>query len=129
MRLIDWLREMATWWNGATFGTRLWTRWRGVRVGEDEAGNVYYRNADDTRRWLIYAGEINASRVPPDWHGWLHFTYAEPPTEQPLPRQSWEKPHLPNMTGTDAAYRPPGSVLTPEERPKSRGDYEAWMPE
>src|SRR5437764_14663533 len=31
-----------TWWNGATFGTLLWTALYGEFVGEDEFGNRYY---------------------------------------------------------------------------------------
>jgi len=123
------LSEIFTWWNGQTIGTRIWTARRGVKVGEDEAGNAYYRSRDGKRRWVIYAGEAEASRVPPDWHGWLHHTYDAPPTEKPLKRQPWEKGHLPNLTGTAGAYHPPGSVLTPESRPEAAGDYEAWKPE
>jgi NADH:ubiquinone oxidoreductase subunit len=123
------LREIFTWWNGTTLGTRIWTARRGEFVGEDEAGNRFYQSGDGQRRWVIYADEAEASNVPPDWHGWLHHTYDEPPTERPLKRQPWEKGHLPNRTGTPEAYRPPGSVLTPEERPRAAGDYEAWTPE
>jgi NADH:ubiquinone oxidoreductase subunit len=123
------LREIFTWWNGQTVGTRLFTAREGELVGEDEAGNQYYRTADDSKRWVIYAGEAEASRVPPDWHGWLHRTWDEPPSERPLERQPWEKGHKPNMTGTEEAYRPPGSVLTPEKRPPAAGDYEPWTPE
>ncbi len=123
------LKQIFTWWNGATIGTRLFTAREGEFVGEDEQGNRFYRTADDRRRWVIYAGEAEASHVSPDWHGWLHRTFDEPPTEQPLKRKAWEKPHKPNLTGTDGAYRPPGSVLTPEKRPPAAGDYEAWTPE
>ncbi len=123
------LKEIFTWWNGQTLGTRVFTARHGEFVGEDEAGNKFYRTADDARRWVIYAGEAEASRVSPDWHGWLHRTYDAPPTEAPLPKQPWEKPHKPNLTGTEGAYRPPGSVLTPETRPRAAGDYEAWTPE
>lgn len=123
------LNEIFTWWNGQTLGTRLFTARNGERVGEDEAGNVFYRTADDSRRWVIYSGEAQASRVSPDWHGWLHRTFDEPPTEAPLRRRAWEKDHLPNLTGTDAAYRPPGSVLTDAHRPRNASDYQAWTPE
>ncbi|MEO1599236.1 MAG: NADH:ubiquinone oxidoreductase subunit NDUFA12 [Pseudomonadota bacterium] len=123
------LHEIFTWWNGQTIGTRLFTSRHGKLVGEDEAGNKFYRTEDDARRWVIYAGEAEASRVSPDWHGWLHRTFDEPPSEAPLPRKSWEKDHMPNLTGTDGAYRPPGSVLTPETRPRNASDYEAWQPE
>ena len=116
-----------TWWNGQTLGTQLFTWRKGVKVGEDAEGNVFYRTRDDSRRWVIYNGEAEASRVSPEWHGWLHRTWDTPPTEAPLPHQPWEKPHLENLTGTPAAYVPPGSILRPNPAP--RRDYEAWQPE
>ena len=76
------LLKFFTWWNGQTFGTQLWT-WRfGELVGEDEQGNRYYRTKgrkiDPTlgfeRRWVVYNGYAEATRVPPSWHGWLHHT-------------------------------------------------------
>lgn len=123
------LTQFFTWWNGQTIGTRVFTARNGKRVGEDDQGNTFYQTADGKRRWVIYAGEADASRVSPDWHGWLHHTYDEAPEGGKLPTKAWEKDHKPNMTGTDAAYRPPGSVLTPQVRPKVAGDYEAWQPE
>jgi NADH:ubiquinone oxidoreductase subunit len=116
-----------TWWNGQTFGTRLFTARNGRLVGEDAEGNRFYQTADGKRRWVIYNGVSEASRVAPEWHGWLHHTWDKPPTEVPPRRKAWEKPHRPNLTGTDAAYRPPGSILA--DRPVRRPDYEAWAPE
>ncbi|SEA11378.1 NADH:ubiquinone oxidoreductase subunit NDUFA12 [Rubrimonas cliftonensis] len=123
------INRIFTWWNGSTVGTLLDTRRHGERVGEDEAGNVFYRSRDGKRRWVLFNGESEASRVSPDWHGWLHHTYDAPPTEAPLLMKPWEKPHAPNLTGTAAAYAPPGSVLSAARRPKAGGDYEAWSPE
>ncbi|PIE09353.1 MAG: NADH:ubiquinone oxidoreductase subunit NDUFA12 [Rhodobacterales bacterium] len=116
-----------TWWNGQTFGTQLWTARHGEKVGEDDQGNVYYRTSDDAKRWVIYDGEVEASRVPPEWHGWLHRLFDEPPSEKPLVHKDWEKPHLPNLTGTPLAYAPPGSLRRADPAP--RRDYEAWSPE
>ncbi len=121
------LAQIFTWWNGQTLGTRLYTARNGEKVGEDAQGNVFYQSHDGKRRWVIYNGEVEASRVGPEWHGWLHHTYSAPPTVAPLPRKRWEKPHMSNPTGTDAAYHPPGSLLRPD--PKRRPDYEAWTPE
>ncbi|MEO1313245.1 MAG: NADH:ubiquinone oxidoreductase subunit NDUFA12 [Pseudomonadota bacterium] len=119
--------QLFTWWNGQTLGTRLWTGRHGQRVGEDDQGNVFYQTSDGKRRWVIYNGEIEASRVSPEWHGWLHHTYEAPPTVSPLPRKSWEKPHQPNLTGTAMAYAPAGSIR--KAQPTDRSDYEAWSPE
>lgn len=119
--------QLFTWWDGQTLGTRLWTARNGQRVGEDGEGNTFYQTADGVRRWVIYNGEIEASRVGPEWHGWLHHTYQDPPTEKPFRHKPWEKPHKPNLTGTPAAYHPPGSVLS--AAPEPRLDYKPWTPE
>jgi NADH:ubiquinone oxidoreductase subunit len=116
-----------TWWDGQTWNTQLFTWLRGRRVGEDAAGNIFYQNRDGSRRWVIYNGEAEASRVSAEWHGWLHHTWDAPPTTAPLPRKAWEKPHIENLTGTGAAYAPPGSIRRPD--PVARSDYEAWAPE
>lgn len=127
MGIMTNLLRAVTWWNGQTLNTQWWTARKGVRVGEDDQGNIYYKTKDDARRWVIFNGEIEASRVSPDWHGWLHRTWDEPPTDRPLVRKDWEKPHLENRTGTALAYAPAGSIRRAE--PESRADYEAWSPE
>lgn len=124
---MNFLLRMLTWWNGQTVGTQLFTARNGVKVGEDQEGNVYYRTKDGKRRWVIYNGEIEASRIPPEWHGWIHFTWDEPPTAEAPKRQSWELPHIENRTGTASAYVPPGSIR--RAQPVERRDYEAWQPE
>lgn len=127
MGILNTLLRAVTWWHGATIGTQLFTSRNGVRVGEDAEGNVYYRTADDRRRWVIFNGDVEASRVAPEWHGWLHHTWKEPPTERPIPHKTWEKPHQENLTGTALAYVPPGSLRN--AGPAVRRDYEAWSPE
>ena len=77
------LKRLLTWWNSQTLGTQLFTARKGVKVGEDEAGNIFYQTRDGKRRWVIFNGEMEASRVSPDWHGWLHHTWDEPPTKAP----------------------------------------------
>lgn len=117
-----------SWWKSATYGTLLTTWFSGQAVGTDEFGNRYYQTRDGKRRWVLYNGTVEASRVPPDWHGWLHHTFDAPPTKEPLPRKSWEKPHKPNLTGTPDAYRPKGSLAEGGHRAHSSGDYDAWTP-
>lgn len=129
------LSRVFTWWNGSTFGASL-TLWRrGARlVGRDEQGNRYFEEREASgsdgriRRFVIYHGLAEASRVPPDWHGWLHHTFADPPTVAPLMRRAFEKDHLPNMTGTPLAYHPPGS-LSRGDGAGVASDYDAWRPE
>jgi len=122
------LLQFFTWWNGQTMGTRFFTWRKGERVGEDSAGNVYYSERGGQRRWVIYNGLAEPSKVPAEWHGWLHYIVDEPPGEQDV-RHEWQQPHRPNLTGTPEAYRPGGSLLGAGSRPDATGDYEAWSPE
>lgn len=114
--------------------TRLITWMRGEFVGEDEFGNRYYRDkttpaSGRRRRWVVYSGgDDEATRVPPMHHAWLHYTIQDFPDAN-RPRRAWEKPHLPNLTGTPEAYRPPGHTLRGGHRDRATGDYEAWTPE
>jgi NADH:ubiquinone oxidoreductase subunit len=130
------LKNIFTWWNGATIGIRFTLGRRGVFIGKDELGNSYYEAKDTSdsydgrkRRYVVYNGYAEASKVSPDWHGWLHHTFDEPPTVEPLKRQAWERDHIPNLTGTVNAWRPQGSIARSGERQKATGDYEAWRPE
>jgi NADH:ubiquinone oxidoreductase subunit len=116
-----------------SLGTRLFTWLRGSYVGSDANGNRYYRGRPlagrkRERRWVIYAGEAEASRVPPEWHGWLHGAQVEPPKPD-QPRYAWQKAYVPNLTGTELAYRPPGHTLAAGRRAPATGDYEPWMPD
>ena len=137
-RMPDWLKESLlhyfTWWNGANFNTRFYTKRHGQLVGHDEQGNAYYRKPGIDpalgfeRRWVIYNGVSEASKTPPGWNGWLHHTVDVAPTEENYKPHPWELPHMPNLTGTPAAIRPDGSTLRPGPRQPTGGDYEAWSP-
>lgn len=137
MKLKDFLIRTFTWWNGQTWGTYWYTRRHGEKVGTDEFGNTYYRarghvidpSIGPERRWVVYNGEADLSRVPPLWRGWLAHTFVLAPTEQKVATREWELPHLPNMTGTSQAYRPQGSTFAAGRRPAATGDYVAWSPE
>jgi NADH:ubiquinone oxidoreductase subunit len=107
---------------------------RGTPVGTDQFGNRYFK--DDKRllhgrerRWVLYNGEPEASKVPPEWHGWLHHNMAQPLSMTSDYHKPWIKPHTPNMTGTTGAYHPPGHPLAGGLRDKATGDYWAWTPE
>jgi len=127
MGIVSAISRIFTWWDGQTLNTQFFTWRKGVKVGADDQGNTYYRTADDSKRWVIYNGEIEGSRISPDWHGWLHRTWDEPPSDKPLVHKAWEKPHQENLTGTALAYAPAGSIRN--ARPADRSDYEAWTPE
>ena len=120
-RFIDRLAHVFTWWNGRTVNTAFSTWRHGERVGTDEFGNVYYRTKGGKidpalgfeRRWVIYNGYAEGSMVPTGWYGWLHHTTGALPTEEDYVPKDWQKPHLPNMTGTPRAWRPWSAPWTP----------------
>jgi NADH:ubiquinone oxidoreductase subunit len=125
------LTSIFTWWNGATIGTRLFSGRNGSRVGEDAQGNLYFTGGIDVhghpRRWVIYNGANDASRVPAEWHGWLHNTTDIVP-DKDVPARPWQAPTKPNLTGTREAYRPAGALEAGGKRAAATGDYEAWSP-
>ena len=93
--------------------TWLFTKLKGKCVGVDSLGNQYFKERSlrttrlkrPARRWVIYHGTPEASKVPAVWHGWLHGTTDEIPDTK-TPPHTWEKSHLPNLTGTIHAYQP-----------------------
>jgi NADH:ubiquinone oxidoreductase subunit len=114
-------------------GTLIYTWIHGTLVGTDEFGNRYYRARRDTlhgreRRWVLFKDKPEASRVPPEWHAWLHHTTAAPLSEQAAESRLWQKEHLPNQTGTVGAYRPRGHAYRGGKRAAATGDYEPWTP-
>ena len=75
------------------------------------------------------AADLNASRIPPEWQGWLNYTHEEVPTDDTYSDHAWEKEHRPNLTGTVHAYKPKGSLDRGGQRDKIASDYEAWSPD
>ena len=126
------LKNGFTWWDGITFGTWLGLRGKS-KVGEDALGNIYFEGGRDPngipRRWVVYKGSNDASRVSPEWFSWLHHQIDDVPDKALPPVRRWEKPAVANLTGTALAYRPPGALEKGGRRAAATGDYEAWAPE
>ncbi len=128
------LSKIFTWWDGATIGTLLNSALTGEQVGTDAQGNRYYRSKKPNslgyqRRWVIYKGANDSSRVPAEWHGWLHGAFDDVPESHLPPPRIWETEFTPNVTGTPLAYRPQGALERGGQRAAATGDYEAWTPD
>ena len=105
-----------------SLGTKLYTWLYGKFVGMDDIGNKYYTNSKvqnnlKEKRWVIFNGEIEASKIPPHWHAWLHKSVDQPPINYSH-KYPWQKDHKQNMTGTKDAHFPSskfpnGSQLLP----------------
>jgi NADH:ubiquinone oxidoreductase subunit len=117
-----------------TLGTKLYTLFKGHCVGKDSAGNQYYeawheKTADGhKKRWVIYQGLPEPSKVVPQWHGWLHYTSDLLPIRKAPVHYPWMREPQPNLTGTKLAYVPKGHINRGGERAAATSDYEAWKP-
>ena len=103
--MLTLFKEIFTWWNQQTLGTRLETFFFGKLVGKDSFGNKYYKSRSG-KRWVIYNGEVDASKIPNEWYSWIHFTKNKIENNHNLEKFVWQKPHLSNQTGTKDSYHP-----------------------
>lgn len=112
---------------------KIFLKIKGQYVGKDQFGNRYYKERFffkkpncRPRRWVAYQGPIEATTVPPEWFGWLHFMY-----ENPLEKCSyaWAAPYQANPTGTETPYLPTNHPLYNDVETDHRLlPYEAWKP-
>tara|TARA_B100000214_G_C23790880_1_gene545834 strand:- start:110 stop:466 length:357 start_codon:yes stop_codon:yes gene_type:complete len=117
------IKQIFTWWNSQTVGTFIYTILFGKFVGKDHSDNKYYQNKKG-KRWVIYKGEINASKIDSDWFSWIHYQTDKIPSENPEKKHIWQKPHKENKTGTSEAYKP--NKITNKNQDFKK--YESWKP-
>ncbi len=90
------------------------------KVGIDEFGNQYYQKKSG-KRFVIYNGIAEPTKIPSEWHVWIHYLCDQDPTQAVNPKYSWQKIHTPNLTGTVNAYSPANN---PSKIPEE--SFEAW---
>ncbi len=117
-----------------SIGTKLYTFLKGKKVGEDDFGNAYYeersaKSGAEAKRWVLYKGIPEPSKVPAEWHRWLHYTASDSPAKKPSRHYFWEKPHLPNLSGTKFSYSPSGHAKRGGNRREVESDYTVWQPD
>jgi NADH dehydrogenase len=103
--MLTLLKQIFIWWNQETLGTKLKTIFYGNFMGSDRHGNKYYEGKDG-KRWVIYIGEIDASKIPNEWYSWIHFIKNKIQYKHDLKKYDWQKPHQSNQTGTENFYHP-----------------------
>ena len=122
--MINFLKQIFTWWHKQTLGTFIYTLFTGKLIGRDQFGNKYYSNSKG-RRWVIYKDNIESSKIPPDWHSWIHFLKINKPSTGEK-KFLWQKQYEENLTGTTRAYKPEGSLTSDVK--KNMKKYEIWKP-
>ena len=122
--MINFLKQIFTWWHKQTLGTFIYTLFTGKLIGRDQFGNKYYSNSKG-RRWVIYKDNVESSKIPPDWHSWIHFLKINKPSNEGK-KFLWQKQYEENLTGTARAYKPEGSLTSGLK--KNMKKYEIWKP-
>ena len=120
--MINFLKQIFTWWHKQTVGTFIYTLLKGRFIGEDQFGNKYYSNSSG-KRWVIYKNNIESSKIPPEWHLWIHHLTLKKPSDK-INNFSWQKNYEENLTGTKRAYKPEGSLAMDQK--KNMKKYETW---
>ena len=120
--MINFLKQIFTWWHKQTVGTFIYTLLTGKFIGSDQFGNKYYSNSKG-KRWVIYKNNIESSKIPPEWHLWIHHLTKNKPSDK-TKRFSWQKKYEENLTGTARAYKPEGSLTN--NLKKNMKKYETW---
>ena len=120
--MVNFLKQIFTWWHRQTVGTFIYTLFSGKFAGKDQFGNKYYSNSKG-KRWVIYKNVVESSKIPPEWHLWIHFLSKEKPSDNTT-RFKWQKKHDGNLTGTKKAYKPEGSLNSTTK--KNIKKYEVW---
>ncbi|GAB4165484.1 MAG: NADH:ubiquinone oxidoreductase subunit NDUFA12 [Rickettsiaceae bacterium] len=106
---------------------KLWVKLFCSNVGSDQFGNHYYIGKSKdylgrNKRYVVYNGIDDGSKVPPMWHAWLHYLSNEIPQKIEEKQYKWQREHLPNLSGTNYAYKPAESKCTKVKT------YSSWAP-
>ena len=117
--MLTFIKEIFTWWNRQTLGTRIYTILKGKLIGKDSYGNKYYEDRKG-KRWVIYNGEIEASKIPEEWYSWIHSIKNKIENSHELKKYKWQKKHQENLTGTSKAYHPSNNKNATKKK------YNAW---
>ena len=120
--MISFVKQIFIWWHRQTISTFIYTLFIGKLVGKDEFGNKYYSNSKE-KRWVIYKNRVESSKIPPEWHLWIHFLTNSKPSNDPN-KFSWQKKHEENLSGTAKAHKPEGSLASDSKKDMKK--YETW---
>ncbi|MFM8186498.1 MAG: NADH-ubiquinone oxidoreductase subunit NDUFA12 family protein [Alphaproteobacteria bacterium] len=92
------------------------------KIGSDEFGNEYFEHRNK-KRFVVYKGIAEPTKIPAEWHVWIHYMTNQAPVQINTNKYSWQKIHLPNLTGTLNSYNPNNSKSNSNN---NSTHYEAW---
>ena len=79
------------------------------KIAQDHYGNEYYLSHKKDylgrkKRYIIYNGLCESTKIPPMWHAWLHYMIDDTPDK--IDKFDWQIDYRPNLSGTNFAYDP-----------------------
>ena len=84
------------------FLLKFYSKFFAKKVGVDSYENTYFSKKSNSpknnfreERWIIYEGEVEASKVPPQWNSWLHHATNKIPRDDEA-KPNWIKKHKAN---------------------------------
>jgi len=90
------------------------------KIGSDEFGNQYYLSKNKSKRYIVYNGIAEPTKIPSDWHIWIHYKTDKIPSSYQSKKYFWQKNRIPNLTGTINSYFP--------QRYIRNTPYQSWEP-
>jgi NADH dehydrogenase len=120
--VINFFKQIFVWWHKQTIGTFIYTLFYGKFVGKDEFNNRYFSSSKG-KRWVIYDNRVEPSKIPPDWHLWIHFLTDNKPSNEKN-KFKWQRKHEENLTGTERKHQPEGMLSS--DLKKYMEKYETW---
>lgn len=103
-------------------GLLFYTKFFGKLTGSDVFNNRYYcsKNLTNGKRWVVYNGVNDPSKIDANWFAWLHFMTDAAPSQK---NANW----IPNTTGTKFAQK---MITSIENIPRTALNYyESWSPD
>ena len=93
------------------FLVRIYLKFRGTEVGEDQYGNKYFelKRVDSfgrKKRYCLYSGLVEASKIAPEWHPFMHYQIEAKEVPKNIRSYKWQKLALPDLTLSDVKYLP-----------------------
>ena len=106
----------------------LWVKFFCKQVGVDQFGNTYYLGSrknylGKAKRYVLYNGIDDGSKIPAIWHSWLHYLSNDLPNKNLQEKYDWQIDHIQNLTGSKMAYDP-----SLNNTAKKLESYSKWMP-
>ena len=64
---------------------------------------------------------VEATKIPSEWHIWIHYKSNKIPSSYQNKKFFWQKEHIPNLTGTKNAHIPTANNI-------KKDLYQSWNP-